>query len=403
MGGCVSEDALLSHTEEYDRNILEETKESLLIALEEARVLRKEIYGESIGTRGNDVDLKIEPIVKYQTRTEGDTLYYIVNYGDKDGYAVLTTIPGQEMVHAISNEGSLHIADTVENKGLAAFFGNLEANIMSVTYPVVTPDTTIHDFQPFVRNEKTEHLPPLLEANVRYWHQDSPYNMMCPDFLTSPKKVGCMALSAAQIMSYYEWPNKISDVDINWSSAKTTESIAIYTILQRLGSSEYFNLDYYVLCQNIDGTTCYGTFGYEKDVIPTFRKLKYKTLAPATYFSESLAKKDLDNSGPLLVYSENYLYPSGHAWVIDGYINKYKELWEKKEDGSGEYYWHPYDSYLFHCVWGEKEIGNGYFRWNSQGKYIGGDKAESVAIDDRKGPGAKVRNVHYYTGFERDE
>ena len=176
VASCANEDisAPMEKQCQHDANI----ESDLSNALNKAAKLKEIIYGDSMPVKHELSKLNIEPVMCTATRSEDTPSYYIVNYGNDEGYAVITTIPGMDQVQAISDKGSLHISDTISNKGLAAFFSNLDANISQLyASNAVNPiDTTTHDFQPLIRNERTEKLKPLLNVNVRNWHQDEPYN-----------------------------------------------------------------------------------------------------------------------------------------------------------------------------------------------------------------------------------
>lgn len=390
--GCASDDVLPPPSDTQTV----QTSSRLADALADADAIKEKIYGTS--TRSASL-LDIVPICSAETRAETDTLFYIVNYGDNEGYAVLSTLPGMESVQAISNEGSLNISDTIGNKGLAAFFDNLEAeslNAVAAQSSINASDTTTHDFQPIIRNEGTEKIGPHLTLVVRNWHQDYPYNTGCPNYFTATSpKVGCMALSATQIMSYHEWPTKLENIQINWSQIKNSSTVTLPQIFAKVGSKDYLNLTY------LDSVTA----GFEIDpftnvntVIRTFNKAGYN-LNSSVNFSESNASSNLKNHGPLLIYSSHHSNASsGHAWVIDGYIDNYYEEYVTSYDG-GPNKWVKKHSYLFHCIWGELELGNGYFRWHDT--YIGDDEREKWEVGDRKGPGTKLYGVHYYTDFQK--
>lgn len=398
--GCTSSEPINDDIrKDYQAIDSQPISELLAQSLAEASALRTRLFGESHSTRSGEI-LNIQPIVYPDTRSQSDTAYYIVNYGDNEGYAVLSTQESMDKVWAISDEGNLHISDTVNNKGLAIFFENLFAESIAVKSSVQPTDTTIHDFQPMIRNEGTEKIGPLLHRSVRKWHQDYPYNTGCPNYFTATSpKVGCMVLSATQIMSYYECPAQLEDIQINWDEIKNNSYISqkLPQIFNTLGLPKYFNQTY------LDTLT----YGFEigpndltNNIINVFQKIGYQKLNTSKKFSEAIATSDLKNYGPLLMHSS--VAPSElaskHFWVIDGFINDYYEEYVFSNDGTPQ--WIKRNSYLFHCIWGEKKNGDGYYRWHTT--YIGGDEREKwEPFEDRTGPGLKQYWVRYYTGFRK--
>ena len=55
----------------------------------------------------------------------GDTLYYVINYNDEAGFAVMSANRNYGPVFAIGEEGNLEMNDTIDNVILAKFFQRL--------------------------------------------------------------------------------------------------------------------------------------------------------------------------------------------------------------------------------------------------------------------------------------
>ena len=58
-----------------------------------------------------------------------DTMLYLVNYADDQGFALLSADWRTKPVYAFSEEGELNLADTTVNKGLALFYGKCQSRL----------------------------------------------------------------------------------------------------------------------------------------------------------------------------------------------------------------------------------------------------------------------------------
>ncbi len=396
VAGCAGQDMTEPDVHPKGSASVSCANKALESAMNEAEKLKIEIYGES--TRSNAKFASIEPVVMMSTRSSENDTIYIVNYGDDEGFSVVTTAPGLESVHAVSNQGSLHISDTINNKGLAAFFSNLnyELNANSAIARPTLPDSTLQPEMPLVRNYRISHKQPMLTPVVRSWHQDYPFNMYCPKIGGENTKVGCLALSTSQILSYFEYPKIVGGMAIDWAVVKSENTNMTYNLLRIIGSKQYWNLSYGL---NISNNFEFDPYTGENNVIKTFQKLGY-TLDNRKRFSDSHPMLDMDK-GPLFVISltENDYYAGRHAWVMDGYHSVYYETKVVGDSDPLGREWLPHSYVLYHCLWGEKQKQDGYYRWNSEKGYIGGDKPDLTDKDDRPGEGVKLYGVYYYSNF----
>ena len=145
LSACSQEDISLSIEESTKSQVLS-TRVSIAEALQHADRLLAQIEGPS--TRSRSVKT-IEFIGGNGTRTEGEEpLYYVVNYDNDGGFAVLGADTRLDHVYAISEEGHLDMNDTTFNHGLNIFFRSLASAPPIPVIPPETPDTTIHIIQP---------------------------------------------------------------------------------------------------------------------------------------------------------------------------------------------------------------------------------------------------------------
>ncbi len=239
LTACTQEDILLP-----DTNSATPEKSATRVSLGEALKKADRMF-ERIGdtaTRSRTRAVKsVQFIGGSSTRTDGDApLYYVVNYEDEGGFAVLGADTRLDGVYAISDEGHLDMNDTTFNFGLNVFFRSLP---IKPDKPI-EPNTLIKDPQPFQPiGEKYENVSykkgPFLTSPVRKWHQGYPYNTFCPiktikivdtntgtiGLMSKLCLVGCSNVAVGQIMSFYECPKTYGKYTFNWDEMKQWKPI----------------------------------------------------------------------------------------------------------------------------------------------------------------------------------
>ena len=102
---------------------------SLNEAIETARLYVSGLKGGN--TRSADLKLaKVDLLGKMNTRSaDNDTTqlwgYYVINFTDDNGFALVAADKRNRPVYALSDEGSLELSDTVGNPGLRSYLNSL--------------------------------------------------------------------------------------------------------------------------------------------------------------------------------------------------------------------------------------------------------------------------------------
>ncbi|MDE6534184.1 MAG: C10 family peptidase [Muribaculaceae bacterium] len=366
FSGCSSynempEDAGIVPNEEYDRveNILEKVSRMYGMIYKD----KKHYTKESVTT--------IEPLEFHDTR--GGTCVspdlYIVNYGDNEGFAVLSNADERDdiVLYAISDEGSLHLGDTVSNKGLSWYIniflpqlcseGNEVKRVNQANKRAIEKDTAMTGKLEWVQT-KTVLSEPILGKNLSLFHQRYPFNTYCYTLTGDHALTGCAPLAVGTVLSHYQWPLSLNGYSFNWSEMMANRyDDDWYRLFEVLGRSEYLNASY--------GINATGVI--PSNVIPTFSKIGYSG-AKKEYFRSDILNSQLKDGNPMLCYGyannldDNTV--SGHIWIIDGgYLITATSYLDGVVCGSEnlEYY---------HCVWGFDGVGNGYFLYG--GSSLGG-------------------------------
>lgn len=161
-----------------------------------------------------------------------DTLFYIVNFQDKKGWAILAADNRTDPIYAIIDEGSFHIDSLRKepNEGFLCFLDNSVNSVLKDVskslkssgshryYWQTFPGDIECDFWSDAEN-KLERKDPML---VTRWGQGSPYNLYCPNKYPT----GCTVTAVAQIISYYQtighvswqYKNDKGETQIDWAN-----------------------------------------------------------------------------------------------------------------------------------------------------------------------------------------
>lgn len=286
-----------------------------------------------------------------QTKSDvADSLYYVVNFDNNNGYAVLAA---DRRVHSpvlmIIDTGEFNLGNYLENEGFnnpnnfgISLLGS-GGGIGGETLPDDDPDdgetpggsgptfpTTVY---------------PLL---VSKWGQGSPFNdnFHRPEGETERRPAGCTVIAAAQILAN----NK--DVSLSQYFNVTTST---WTDLDKRDFNNISDPYYQVRRQDIakvvkamaDGIGVQynylgsgGTFAQPLWVKNYLISIGYDDAVKHVGYNETTIKIMIANRKPVFIAALDGAY--GHAWVIDGYINTGNQM-------------------LFHCNMGWNGASDGYY------------------------------------------
>ena len=326
-------------------------------------------------------------VAKPATRSAEDTevSFYLINYEDNEGFAMVSTDSRATPVYAYSDEGNLTPYDLENNPGLQIFMeGTIENYQNEVASPRMPPDpinrpdsiitdlpmpTVVYNGEVYYLGITTEDIvkEPLLTT---YWHQNSPFSDNC-----SESVAGCGPIAAAQIMAYHKHPAQFDGHTYNWDAMTATPTLSSGSVggaaaaeliydFGRIAGIDYSSGDVGVNIYQLRNTIEF--FNYDCAEMP---------LDGSSNYDVARVRENIDNNRPVVVggfrLNTNNEYV-GHAWVIDGY---------ERHNAIYTYYYLDapdvvYDtrvhtiSTFFHCNlgWGEeanRNNNNGYFNSNS--------------------------------------
>lgn len=295
--------------------------------------------------------------------------FYVVNFEDNGGYALVPIDRRATDIYAISTEGNLNLDLIDQNTSSYSFYSRvdeyLQYEIENYTEngPVdpsslpITPvpddefdklmevviNGTVYKLRTQTANVTYEHLTPTT------WHQDYPYNMNL-----AGHKVGCATVAIVQIMAYNNYPlGTKNKLPINWSQVLQTSTIpsnppSYYDNVLKLIYEVYLDLG----TINVGGLSIVDL----NNVRPVLSAYGYGSDYVRPYFNTFIANS-LEASNLVCVFGSYSETAVGHAWVIDGYrdrsiTNEYYYL-----SGSLAFVNTNVRRYV-HCNWGDQSTAN---------------------------------------------
>lgn len=331
-----------------------------------------------------------------------DTVAYVFNFGQDDGYAILSADRRTDPIFAIVPEGHIDFSEDVDESllstGIVEFYGNLEAaydrqvefairmqdslvssalakiaaeDDMAGTKAKIRPEPELIEDEPRVEYGPTSYVVTVAPMISVRWGQTNPYNLYTPVISGIQAPTGCAATAVAQLMSYWRYP-----ASYNWSvmmPASGNETLSTFQTISHLMSDvgAGLNVQY--------GKT--QSSAYFSDIPGYLSGLGYN---PGLYkgYNKTDVSQSLSNGRPVLIagssikkdvykkylifwekYSHTY-YEGSHAWIIDGSMKAMTPIYVvsggRRELSS--YVTIP----LVHCNWGWPELGiDGYYNEGS--------------------------------------
>ncbi len=201
------------------------------------------------------------------------------------------------------------------------------------------------------------------------WHQGKPFNNTTPlrrwffwqEWTRSP--AGCVPVALAQIMAYHEYPplyrftteakwkdvKEVASIYNRWYDGNKTTQEATASLLSSIG----------VHCSTIYTPSFSFTF-------PTLAKFAMTSFGYRGVYMERRYNTDkiirmLNKNNPVFVAGISG-WKDGHAWVVDGYITRFRkiEIRKNSDDGEIDSSWSENET-LVHCNFGWRGFCNGYY------------------------------------------
>lgn len=275
--------------------------------------------------------------------------FYVINYADDGGFALVSADSRRFPVYAFSYEGHMNLSDTLDNPGL----GDYLRGIAGITPSTPGPSDSI----PAVTGSFKVLVKPLIPILPSRWNQ-----MILNKYVQEENgdvPVGCVALAAGQIMSYNQWPDRWPVTGYETASEKytfdwveinkTKAHDSACRLMEILGRPEYLSMSY----------APDGSSSSVRKLPNLFSKMGYNRPAIGN-FNTNIALEYLNRKSPFVMsgYPNNQI--PGHAWVIDG-VGQYEEPVK-------DFFGNPVYKIYYHFVWGNTGGSNGYYFYYDSSK-----------------------------------
>lgn len=300
-------------------------------------------------------------------RSATEPYYYIYNVGEDGGFVMVSGDDRVASVIGYALSGSFDPADMPDN--MKGWFEEYERQIDYArtlperAFPEASTQATANDSLP-------DRIEPLIQTK---WNQFAPYNDLCPVIGDQHALTGCGATAMAQILNYYQWPEKatgkgyyiipelgtdttwvdLSQYTFNWANMadiydenSTPEqrkavaelmAAAGVSVGMRYGSQASSSLTDPILNGFI------RHMGFDEKSVAYVKRSFFDSDSWYTLLKEELAA-----GRP--IYHVGRSITGGHAFICDGYIDS------------------PDDSF-FHINWGWGGNGDNYFKLDLLNEY----------------------------------
>lgn len=292
------------------------------------------------------------------TRGTGtDTLLYVINYQDEQGFAIVGADTRAMPIYAMSDTGNFQL-DENSNEGLKVFFEKakqdaakrIASDQVSFQDPLLNAGVSLpglyDDISPMI--SKHQSRVGITDEYCKYVVNDS----------GEPARTCCVPIGVEIFMSYHKWPQSLKGHTFDWDNMNAgNDNDGIARALAILSSADYFHVR--------NNTAKDNGSVFLSNIIPGLKKCQYTlpydsySLLPAftTDRTNSEIHNLLKSEGPLLVEGRSSMpdeQGNGHLWVIDGLKQCHKLVFEGSLSKM-----ELFD--MYHCIWGDNGRSNGYY------------------------------------------
>ena len=321
-----------SSTQQWDIEELNDYRVSHEVAVERAIKAINDLK-EMPQTRTADLRVSKTQVVRNRAKTRTDfnidTLFYLINFEDNQGFALIAADERNTDVFMLAEEGSLDVEHLEPNSPMNYF---LDCATGYATYELLnspridneiiverdtnflepgTPrDYPLMEYDGVLYHCKTEIKTYTYSSyTITEWHQGAPYNNKCFTDDNQPAVAGCVAIAMAQIMAFHQHPDTY-----NWDDMLISATVppfyvrgveAVSTLVADIGEAVDMNYGVNSSSSNINcaASAFYFTFNY--------------AFGSVRNYDVNIVLNNITARQPVYVrgFSDTN---EGHAWVIDG-------------------------------------------------------------------------------------
>lgn len=256
-----------------------------------------------------------------------DTLLYIVNFGEDEGFAIMSA-KDDGTVYALTDKGNISMDDftiatdtnhiNYENPSVAVaslVASTLSDNLTPNPDPGTNPNLPIYTYTSWAA-ERT--VGPLVRVK---FHQGTPYNNECPIKGGDNAPAGCGPIAVIQLMSALKYPSTIDNITYDWNT--------IINNYKNTGHELHTVLAKWIHKIGKQSSVSYGANGSGTTLLLTrLCLLKYDRFSKVNlkYDVSYDNVTDLINSGlPIICQGcQSNAITKGHIWLLDGMLYQYR-------------------------------------------------------------------------------
>ena len=304
------------------------------IDIQRAEKVAKNIYFERANLN-KTVDIKDINLTHVYTETQdGYNLYYIFNVNENDGFVIVSADDVVMPIIAYSYDKYYRLENISPEHEF--YMNKYKAQIYDAISTSVRPsDEVISEWQKYeFATKSTNEIQSIQPLLLTMWGQSFPYNEMCPESGGVHAVVGCVAVSFAQLMKYYNYPEQGTGSHSYYAYGYGTQSADYGSTLYNFDNIPYDasgTNDYLARLLYHCGVAVNMSYGEDGSGSQTYKIVtglenyfKYSTDADYVQMQDysasgwlSLMKSQIDNGWPMSY--DGYSDAGGHAWNCDGY------------------------------------------------------------------------------------
>ena len=295
---------------------------------------------------------------------ESDTLFYIVNFKNDDGFVLVHSQDHIGGILAYVEKGNLCPSDSIESDGFRYYLDCLQSVLPDPIEPLPR-DTAIGGPDPAYPEPSVFDLPWVIDSIIpplltTQWGQLAPFNTYCFTANGQQAVAGCVPVSIAQISAFYAYPSGYNAHLYDWEEIMAS---SVPTSVAGRESVAHLVHDIGIIAHTSYGVSSSSTSPSRKG--STLDSLGYHYSYAA--YDYDLCMQEFEAGRPVLFGGYQYVPGMmfvGHSWVVDGGLvrSKYVALTDM---GGVTYQQRVAMQKLIHCNWGADGRYDGYFLFDN--------------------------------------
>jgi hypothetical protein len=339
-------------SEEYSN--LKEENVTFRVSPQEAVESLKLFIGADQSRSAKDVSIHsikaITTELKSRSANNSDTLMYVINLSDEQGFAIMSADKRMEPIFALVDEGNYNPENSSNNPGFNMFMDMAKSYVINTTAKESNVETYYNpESDGWILRESKG---PKVTCK---WGQGYPYNIYTPVVNGKQTPVGCVAVALGMSCEYFLKSNtfNINEYTIDFSKPHdtTTDLISDFSSAQNIARflreiGHNVNMNYQPAGSGASKEDSERFLKNESKIKYVTGFLNYGDSKTIRYLYDTLR---LTSGGGIVVMGGDN-GRVGHMWIIDG-IKTYLGGENNK------------DKYLdlYHCNWGWEGDKDGWY------------------------------------------